>query len=618
MRPFVVGTAGHIDHGKSALVQALTGTNPDRLPEEKRRGITIDLGFAHGTLADGVQAAFVDVPGHEKFVRTMVAGAHGVDVVLFVVALDEGLMPQSREHADICRLLAVPRTVVALTKDDLASQLDPEWPALVEADVRALGGAFEAAPIVRVSARTGAGIDTLKQALADAARTLPPRPTAVPPMLPIDRVFSLKGHGTVVTGTLLAGTMTAGEEFEIATPAPRNVSIRSGQRARTLQVHGASVTKAYAGQRVAVNVPGIEVAEVERGAALVGFGTGHIRQSALLDVVLESVPAAPVLKNRSKVMLHVGTAQAMATVDLLGLGELAPGESTVAQLRLDRALPVLRDQRFVLRGFRVLARGGQTVAGGRILFADHRKRRSHDHEHVEALGGEAASVVAALLEEAGARGWSRVELRLLLNELPTKLPGIASGDRLFAASAIEGTTQRLRALIRERSSVPREEARTALGEGVHPLAFELAAARLGPEFVVGEMLMIAAARRDPLEDKVEQLLVSGGLGPPTAGELATSLKADKYAIGGALRALAKAGKAVRLTDELFVGAGPAGEFRRRVVESLQARGELTTLELKELAGVSRKFAIPLCEWLDREHVTLRVGEKRTLRRGSQS
>lgn len=621
MRPFVVGTAGHIDHGKSALVRALTGIDPDRLPEEKRRGITIELGFAHGTLAPGVTAAFVDVPGHERFVRAMVAGAHGVDVALLVVALDEGVMPQTREHAEIVRLLGLSQAVVALSKADLRGLADPEWPALVAEDVRALGAPFDAAAVVEVSARTGEGLDALRAALVAAGEASPRRESALPPLLPIDRAFVLKGHGTVVTGTLLAGTLAPGDPVELLLPSAREARVVAELRARSVQVHGQAVERAEAGQRVAVNLPGVEVADVARGAALVGAGSGRLRAAAQLDAELRVAADAPPLKNRARLRLHVGTAHALATVDLLGRASLEAGEAAVAQLRLDRAVPAVRDQRFVLRGFSALARGGHTVAGGRILATGTRRRRSADRPAVEALLGDRAAAARALVRAAGPTGLLESELVLRVNGR-VKLEGrdapVATGGRLFDRAVLLAVRERLAAQVRARPGVAREEARAALGPAVAPEAFAWALAALGAGFVVGETLAPVGRKVSALEEQLAEVLRQHGLTPPLAPELAAALHVDAYALGGALRALAKEGRAVRLTDDLFVDAAAAAGFRRKVEALLEAKGEATTLELKEVAGTSRKYAIPLCEWLDAEHVTLRVGDKRRPRRRGAS
>jgi selenocysteine-specific elongation factor len=614
MARFIAGTAGHIDHGKSTLVRALTGIDPDRLPEEKRRGITIDLGFAHTTLADGVQAAFVDVPGHEKFVRAMVAGAHGVDVVLLVVASDEGVMPQTREHADICRLLGLQRAVIALTKSDLLAQLDPEWQALVEDDIRKLGPLFESAPIVRVSATTGEGLDALKRALSEAAREVPRRRTEGPAFLPIDRVFSIRGHGTVVTGTLLAGRLAVEDVVDVVVPAPRSAGLLTSRRIRSLQVHGQAANRVTAGQRVAVNIVA-DVAEIPRGSALAGAGTGDLRQGALLDVELEMLDDVPALKNRARLTIHLGTAHAQATVDLLGRGEAEPGSRSVAQLRLDRALPAVRDQQFVLRGFRGLAHGGRTVAGGRILLLDNRRRRAANRPLLETLLDDATSAAAALVGEAGTRGLDKTRLIVALacQQLLPRKDLAERGGRLFDPKVFPQLRDQIADLVRKQGPVGREDIRSRLGPAVDPAAFAEAVSLLGAEFSVGDRISVVGAPGDPLADRVETLLSEGRWAPPTAPELAVALAQPRARIDGSLRSLARDGRAVRLTDELFVHAAAAAEFRAVAVEKLRAKGSLTMLEFKDLIGTTRKFVVPLCEWLDREHVTIRVGEKRVLR-----
>src|SRR5512132_3447524 len=320
--PIVIGTAGHIDHGKTSLVRALTGIDTDRLREEKRRGITIELGFAHLPLPGGTVAGVVDVPGHERFVRAMAAGAGGIDVVVLVVAADEGVMPQTREHLDICRLLGVPRGLVAVTKSDLLPALGAGWLALLEQDVReaARGTFLEDAPIVPVSSATRDGLDRLVAELARLAAEVPERPADGPAFLPIDRAFSLKGFGTIVTGTLLSGELREGDEAALLPPTHGVGPLR----VRSLQVHGAATPRALAGQRTAVNLPGVEPAAIRRGQALVHPGV--VRASSVLDVELSLLAAAPrPLRHRARLLLHVGTAQVSATAALLDRGELAPG-----------------------------------------------------------------------------------------------------------------------------------------------------------------------------------------------------------------------------------------------------------------------------------------------------
>ncbi|HYG67480.1 MAG TPA: selenocysteine-specific translation elongation factor, partial [Anaeromyxobacteraceae bacterium] len=431
MKRVVLGTAGHIDHGKTSLVRALTGIDTDRLREEKRRGITIELGFAHLALPDGTVAGVVDVPGHERFVRAMAAGAGGIDLVVLVIAADEGVMPQTREHLDICRLLGVPRGLVAVTKSDLLPTLGADWLPLLEGDVReATKGTFlEGAPIVPVSATTGEGVPELVKAIAAIAREVPERSPDGPLLLPIDRAFSMKGFGTVVTGTLLSGSVAPDDAVALAPPSPGVDALR----VRSVQVHGAPTPRALAGQRTAVNLPGVEPAAIRRGQALVHAGVVH--PAHLLDVELSLLAAAPKpLRHRAKLLLHVGTAQVAATVALLDRPELQPGETAFAQLRLAETVAALPGQRFILRGFTVLEGRGKTVAGGRVLAVSPPKRRRGRPENLEHLrvlaGGDADARVGMVLELAGPAGLS-LDALVGRTALP---PKVAQGalDRLGA------------------------------------------------------------------------------------------------------------------------------------------------------------------------------------------
>ncbi len=325
MRHVVVGTAGHIDHGKSTLVRALTGIDPDRLKEEKERGITIDIGFAHLDLGDGLTLGIVDVPGHERFVKNMLAGVGGIDLVMLVVAADEGVMPQTREHLAICQLLRVKSGLVVLTKSDMA---EPEWLELVTEDVRGfLRGSFlEGKPVVPVSAKTGEGLEALRRQLAELARAVPPRGTDATFRLPIDRVFTIRGFGTVVTGTVTAGQVAVDERVEVY---PRGLQAR----VRGLQTHGQAVTAAVAGQRTAVNLQGVERAAIERGDVLSLPGLLH--PTFMLDATCELLADAPTpLKPRQRVRFHIGTSEVMARVHLLDRAELDPGHRGYVQLRL--------------------------------------------------------------------------------------------------------------------------------------------------------------------------------------------------------------------------------------------------------------------------------------------
>ena len=354
MSSLIVGTAGHIDHGKSALVRALTGIDPDRLPEEKRRGITIDLGFADLEL-DDLRLGFVDVPGHERFIRNMLAGAHGIDLLALVIAADEGVMPQTREHFDICRLLGVRNGLVVITKKDL---VDEEMLALVEDEARGLvaGSFLENEPIVAVSARTGAGLDDLKSRLSELGKQVPPRSLDFTMRLPIDRAFSMKGFGSVVTGTLISGKITEGDELELL-PSKVNVRVRG------LQVHNKPVHEALAGQRTAVNLAGIDTAQIQRGMVLAA--PARLRPAQMIDVWIDVLPGASRgVRSRSRVRFHIGAAEVLGRVRVLeSSSEIAPGKGGRAQLRLEAPVVAVHGDRFILRSYSP----AETIAGGVII-----------------------------------------------------------------------------------------------------------------------------------------------------------------------------------------------------------------------------------------------------------
>ncbi len=465
-RRLVLGTAGHVDHGKTALVKALTGVDTDRLKEEKARGITIELGFAELALPGYGAIGLVDVPGHERFVRSMAAGAGGIDLALLVIACDEGVMPQTREHLDICRLLGVRRGVIALTKSDLLPGLGEEWLGLLRADVQAItAGTFLAgAPMIPVSSRSGEGLEALRQALAEVATATPERPVDAAPFLPIDRAFTLKGFGTVVTGTLISGSLQAGEEAELL---PGRVG--GLLRMRSLQSHGRDLPTVQAGQRTAVNLPGIEVREVSRGMTLTT--PGSVRLSARLQVEIETLgePAArktsQAATSRRRLLCHLGTAQVSCAVKVSG-GWPAPGEHKTAELFLERPIAVLPDQRLILRGFRELAGRGRTVAGGRVvaLWEPRRSRPPARLIAPVATEGIDAPLAAKILEAFTAGGLApptRTELAQSLALPPARLAThlrylIAEGravkvtdDLCFDAQAIEQLRLRLVEHLRE-------------------------------------------------------------------------------------------------------------------------------------------------------------------------
>src|SRR5713226_5699350 len=401
-KSIIVGTAGHIDHGKTALVRALTGVDADRLPEEKRRGITIDIGFADLDLGE-VRIGFVDVPGHERFVKNMLAGAHGIDVVALVIAADESVMPQTREHFDICRLLGVRQGLVVITKRDLVEE---DLLQLVRAEAEALvsGSFLEDAPIIAVSSRTGEGIDGLKAALLVVGQQAPSRSSDFVTRLPIDRAFTMRGFGAVVTGTLIAGEISEGEELEMW-PAGARVRVRG------VQVHGAPVAWAFAGQRTAINLGGVEAAEIERGMTLTL--PGRLRPTQIIDAQIQMLADAPrALRSRQRVRVHLGAAEVLGRVRVLeDGGEIKPGAIGFAQLRFELPVVGVLGDRFIIRSYSP----SRTIGGGMILDAFAIKHRSRDVTAVRArlktlLGGDRARQLSLFVENATLDGLRRADI----------------------------------------------------------------------------------------------------------------------------------------------------------------------------------------------------------------
>ena len=644
MKRVVLGTAGHIDHGKTALVRALTGIDTDRLREEKRRGITIELGFAHLALPDGTVAGVVDVPGHERFVRAMAAGAGGIDLVVLVVAADEGVMPQTREHLDICRLLGVPRGLVALTKADLLPGLGADWPALLEQDVRgATKGTFlEGSPLVPVSAVTREGLDRLVVEIGRLAAEVPERPADGPVFLPVDRAFSMKGFGTVVTGTLVSGQIGDGDEAALLPPSPGVGPLR----VRGVQVHGKPTPRALAGQRTAVNLTGVETGAVRRGQALVQPGV--LPASSILDVELTLLAAAArPIRHRAKLLLHVGTAQVSATVALLDRGEVAPGGEALAQLRLAEPVAALPGHRFILRGFAPLEGRGRTVAGGRVLAVAAPKRRRGRPEAIrqlEALAGSDPDARAqTILEMAGPAGLDlgalvgRTALSPKAVQATLERLGARGGALLFdrdrrawvAGPVARDLAGRLLATVDAfhrshplAAGIAREELRGKLPPITDARLFQRLLAQLGER---GELVLegdhvrrkghaaASAGGAGALKDKVAAALAAGGVAPPRLAELPAAVNASEGDVQAMLKLLAAEGRAVRVSSELWYDATALATLREKLVAFLREHKAITTQEFKDLVGATRKHVIPLAEHFDHDKVTLRVGEKRVLR-----
>jgi selenocysteine-specific elongation factor len=633
----IVGTAGHIDHGKSALVKALTGVDPDRLKEEKERGITIELGFAHLLLPSGTLAGIIDVPGHEKFVRTMVAGAAGIDIVMLVVAADEGVMPQTREHLDICRLLSIGDGLVVLTKCD---KVDAEWAALQEEDVRKFvrGTFLRDAPVVRVSAVTGEGLEGLVDALdAIAARGKGKDPELFF-RLPVDRSFSMKGFGTVVTGTITGGTVRTGDEVQVLPGG-------TVARVRGLQVHGGQAESSSAGTRTAVNLQGVEKESVPRGSVLCHPGT--FAPTKAVDAWLEYLPLAPrPLTNRARASFHAGTSSSLAKVLLYGAAEIPPGGSGYARIELDEEIVLAGGDRFILRGFSPLENFGYTIGGGRILSPYPSRRRGTGKSVPSALpvlrSPEPAARVLAAFEEAGRKGLGKKEAAVIAGVGPAaaqgrierllssgKIRANAGGNRFWHFATVEEIGKEgilaLAALhdrFPDREGFLREEIAAQFPGGTGPELVELSLAGRSETERRGDSFLLSARRPRSVElssslaRSIAQKVRDAGLAALTKAELVETLRpTDKKEFDKTLEGLVKAGAIVRVKD-LYFDTGTIAGLREKLVSFLEKKDEITVPEFKDLAGgLSRKYIIPLLEHFDMSKVTLRVGDKRVLRKG---
>jgi selenocysteine-specific elongation factor len=634
--PIILGTAGHIDHGKSAMIKALTGIDPDRLKEEKLRGITIELGFAYLTLPSGQRLGIVDVPGHERFVRHMVAGASGMDLVALVIAADEGVMPQTREHLEICQLLKVKQGLVVLTKIDLVEE---DWLELVEEEVReALKGTFlEGAPIARFSAVTGEGKDRLLATLAELAASVPPKPATGIFRLPIDRVFTIKGFGTVVTGTAISGSLKVGEAAMVYPPGYR-------ARVRSLQVHGASVEEVPAGSRAAINLQGLEKEELDRG--MVVATPGSLVPSRRLDAYLEVLPSAPrPLKHRHAVRLHTGTNETLAVPLLLDADEISPGGSGFVHFILRDPVALKPGDRLVIRNLSPAI----TWGGGQVLHANppkHKRRQAQVLAGLEILArGSADDQLRFYLEETGPAGRSFEELAALLPwdppDLQQRLKSLAAQGDIFLYDPenqrylLGATAKSLETQIRERLAdyhqrhplkpgLSKEELRRSLPPQVEVRLFNFLLNRLTKQKQIvpekdlvrlaSHKIQLAGAQEDQTR-RLEDLYRRGRLSPPTLKEAAADLEAPLGAVSQLLTVLVNQGKLVKVKEDLYFHQEAMAQLKADLVAFFKKNKEITVPQFKDLTQTSRKFTIPLLEYFDTNRVTVRVGEARRLREG---
>lgn len=637
----IIGTAGHIDHGKSTLVRRLTGIDPDRLKEEKERGITIVLGFAPLDLPSGRRCGVVDVPGHERLVKTMIAGATGVDILLLVVAADEGVMPQTREHLAIGELLGVERGVIALTKSDL---VDEEWLELVESDLESeLTGSFlEGAPVVKCSAETGFGIDELLATLDKVAEGSKRRDPDGLLRIPVDRVFSIKGFGTVITGTLVSGRVQVGDTINL---------LPSGQegKVRGLQVHGDSVAQSIAGTRTAVNIQGSDVAETQRGQWVVHPGAFDV--SHRLDARVKLLPIYPrSLKKRTKILVHVGTKQVEGVMSLLESDTLEPGNEAFVHLQLGNPVIALPGDRLILRGTERLSGHGHTIGGAVVLRPQARRPRKKQNTvaELEALtsaetdaerleltvkhhGGTGLDIKEILARTGIGPQQARSTLKKLTKEGSVVLFGNSGYIHREQLDRLEESAVQLINAYHEanpmEAAMPREELRSKLPGVNQPLFGELIQKLRRREDITVDKESLKRSSFTPeeastdvegLKKALQEKLDAGGLTPPRDKELAEEVGLDLKKVVSALKLLVADGPVVKVAEGLHFSRQAIDALEKDVLAHFETEKHLDAQQFKKLTGASRKFTIPLGEYFDKEKLTMRVGDARVLRRKPKS
>jgi selenocysteine-specific elongation factor len=634
MKHIVLGTAGHVDHGKTALIKALTGVDTDRLKEEKARGITIELGFASLTLLGGQTLGVVDVPGHERFIRNMVSGAAGIDLVVMVIAADEGVMPQTKEHLQICSLLGLKKGLVALTKADL---VDEDWRALVTDDIRAfLKGTFlEASPIVPVSALTGAGLQDLLHAVHQVASEIEEKGDAGLFRLPIDRVFSIKGFGTVVTGTLISGSIRTGEDVTV-------LPLRISSRIRGMQVHNKSVSLAESGQRTAINLQGIEKTTIARGDVLTRPGT--LETTRRLDVYFEYLPTnEKKLKHRALVRFHAGASEVMARINFLDRDDIAPGDKAFAQLFLAVPAVVMAGDCFVIRSYSPVT----TIGGGVVVDPLSRKHKRYSrqiiHELEQLQHGDDLGRIATMIERSSFSGIDLHELvirtgfpqghvKKRLETLFSQKQAILldrEETRVISFNAHQNTQERLISEIRSfhnkfplQEGMSREELRTKVGSFVSPRLFNAVMRNLeknGRIVIDLENLRLPDHRvhlqgeMEDLRQALADLYRNAGLAPPSFREVTEKFAAQKTRVGSVLNVMLKEGSLVKVNEDLYFDQAALAKLREDYKILLMKEGKANPVSFKALTGLSRKFIIPLLEFFDMTKLTVRSGEHRILR-----
>ena len=635
MREIVLGTAGHVDHGKTSLVRALTGIETDRLKEEKKRGITIELGFAFLDLPCGHRLGIIDVPGHEKFVKNMVAGAAGIDLVAFVVAADEGVMPQTREHFEICSLLGVKQGLIIITKIDM---VEPDWLEMVEEDIRDYfsGSFLEDAPLIKVSSTTGKGVDSVKSELDRLVSSAEFSEAFGPFRLPVDRIFSMKGFGAVVTGTSISGRIKVGEDVAIY-PVGSNAKIRG------IQVHGKDVEEVEAGHRTAINIQGLE-SPVRRGDVLATPNT--LKSSFMLDCDFTYLSSNKKnLKNRARVRVHLGTAEIMGRLVVLDQEEAAPGGRYNVQLLLEEPVAVWPGDYYVARSYSPVL----TIGGGVILNnCPGKKRRRFKEINREIFNtyqqGSHEDLAVFHLSESGFSGMTFAELeirmgifgkrlkKILNHPISSRRMMVVDSDRQWmvageAHAKLGGRAKEIVSIFHQenpmREGMVKEELRSRLYHGLDPKLFQLVLKSLTKE---GEIVQDKAVIRmashevslqedaESLKREVDQFFSSAGLTPPTRKELL--LKLSRYSgklILEVIDLMLREEKLKRVSEDLYFYRKNLNSLQQQLVSYLEEHGEINAQGFKAMTGLSRKFSIPLLEYFDKQKLTIRIGDKRVLR-----
>ncbi|MBN2374172.1 selenocysteine-specific translation elongation factor [bacterium] len=634
MKHIILGTAGHIDHGKTSLIKALTGIDCDRLKEEKTRGITIELGFANLDLKNGTRIGIIDVPGHERFVHHMVAGVVGMDLVILVIAADEGIMPQTREHLDICRLLGVKKGLVALTKADV---VDHEWLELVKEEVKDFiqGTFLNVAPIIPVSSVTCEGLDKLMNAIADLSRDIPEHTGEGVFRLPVDRVFTMKGFGTVVTGTLLSGEVRTGDTVEIF---PQKLKVR----VRGIQVHNEKVDIVSAGQRTAINLQGLDKEAVSRGDVI--CQPGLMEPGYLIDARLALLDSVLPLKNRTRIRFHTGTAEILGRIILLDRDELKPGDACLVQFRLERKAAVMPKDRYIIRRYSPII----TLGGGDIIDSHPEKHKRYKQDVMEDIatleGSSIPETIEFYVRKAGENG---IDMKSLMARTNMDIETISSvldilkkegkilvvdeaSRRVVHLSSYHELQGRLKDALESFHSrnplkwgMSKEELKARVSPFLDPRIYNIALDDLvkRSDIIVQQETCAIAGHQvslsgedQKIREEILNMFKKAGLQPPNIEEVSTLLKKERKRVEMLINLLIDEDMLKRLKDGLLFHTGALSSLAVQVQSFLKDGRQMGIGDFKDLTGVSRKYAVPLLEYMDNQGITIRLGDKRAIRK----